>query len=81
MSEIDIRETSKQSIGRIRFADSETEGGDGFSQADVMRFDEDAENVEIMESSNGDFVRINSKEHALNLIKALEKAIELEWLK
>lgn len=26
------------------------------------------------------FMRIQDKEHALNLIKALEKAIELKWL-
>lgn len=29
----------------------------------------------------GDKIRIHSKEIALNLIKALEKAIELNWVK
>lgn len=37
--------------------------------------------IAIHETGNDDNVRIVSVEHARNLIKALEKAIELGWLK
>lgn len=36
--------------------------------------------VSIYEGA-GDYVVVQDKKHALNLIKALEKAIELKWLK
>lgn len=41
------------------------------SDGDIFINDQDCNN----------FVAINSKEHALNLIKALNKAIDLGWVK
>ncbi|WPJ20549.1 hypothetical protein vBPFY1MI_165 [Pseudomonas phage vB_PF_Y1-MI] len=72
--EVDIRDVNVK-VDVIRFADQEH---DSCGQADVLEliFDE----VRIFETSNGDYVRINSLEHAKNLIIAINLAIEKEWL-
>lgn len=73
--EVDIRSNGSK-IDVIRFADKYTVIGT--AQADTMEsvFDE----VRIFETSNGDYVRISSLEHAQNLITAINLAIEKEWL-
>lgn len=70
MTSIDIRKEQVDDIDEIIFADNDAyclirTGGDIIDIYDISE----------------DYVQIVSKEHALNLIKALEKAIELEWLK
>ena len=79
MSEIDIRTNNTAKVGTIRFADKETSGRFSCSQADVISKTEGGA-LRILESNNSDYVRINSKEHADNLIAALNKAKELGWL-
>lgn len=71
--EVDIRDVSVE-VDVIRFADQEH---DSCGQADVLEliFDE----VRVRESTNGDYVRVNSVEHAEHLITALKLAIEKEW--
>ena len=73
--EIDIRDHIVQKVTGIRFSQNRT--ASGYRQASVLRGG--ANEADIVEDDNGNFVRINGKQHALNLIKALEKAIELGW--
>lgn len=75
MSEIDIRDYGDGEIRKIRFFD---ECYDGMSAADVIRLAGDE--IQIIESGNSDYVRVYTAEQAKNLIKALEKALELEWV-
>lgn len=72
--EIDIRrEATPQKIRAIRFASPFAESSR--AQADILHFEEGA--IDIHESETGDYVRIRSREQALNLIVALKKALEL----
>ena len=76
---IDIRSIVEENpITEIRFAD-EYRGGTAFRQADTMS--PDGEAVRIVESGNRDYVRVWNKAHAQDMIAALEKAIDLGWLK
>lgn len=74
--EIDIREVGTE-VSVIRFADEER--SDGGYQATIL-IEGDCGQVNIMEDGTEDYVRITNKQHAHDLIKALEKAIELGWL-
>lgn len=78
MSTIDVRNISSSTVHEIRFADAESRGGS--YQASVIS-QGTCNDIEIYEGDNGDYIRVLSIEHAQDLIKALEKAIELEWLK
>jgi hypothetical protein len=64
--QIDIRETEEE-INEIVFAD---EG----SHAHTL-----TKSHYTSIRDNCDYVNLCNKEHALNLIKAIEKAIELDW--
>lgn len=76
---IDIRSIVEENpITEIRFAD-EYRDGTAFRQADTMSQDGSA--VRIVESGNRDYVRVWNKAHAQDMIAALEKAIDLGWLK
>lgn len=80
MSSIDIRNEGNEEIDSIVFADSS--GEDGFPQANnITQCNYDG--VPYICIENGDCIEIviNTKEHVLNLIKALNKAIELGWVK
>lgn len=80
MSTYDVRSNNEETITEIVFADYLD--SDDCSQAyrifpDVLT---SAKQKYIVISQEVDSVVINSKEHALNLIKALNKAIELGWI-
>lgn len=76
MSEIDVR-TSGVVVDQIRFSDQEW---DGMGAADVLK-NCGPDEVQIRETANSDYVRVYDRKHAENLIKALEKAIDLGWLR
>ncbi|MOA05718.1 hypothetical protein D3C78_1253280 [compost metagenome] len=77
--ELDVRK-GVSDITVIRFADYDADDQISGDQADILR-NGPFNQLELIESHNGDYVRVNGVEHARNLIKALEKAIELGWLK
>ena len=80
MSTIDIREETKEEINAIVFADDYYNNKEGDEQANVIVRDYTADQKFIKIMDTWECVIINSKEHAENLIKALNKAIELGWL-
>ncbi|WYV99734.1 hypothetical protein Roomu2_00054 [Pseudomonas phage vB_PpuM-Roomu-2] len=86
MSTIDIRfEETPKPITTINFADKGInpivgKGGSAVAAHCVHRPKCDEHFVQIRDNSN-EFVNIVSVAHARNLIKALERAIQLGWLK
>lgn len=72
---IDIRTMNDGKVSVIRFADKERETCTATNlkllTSGCVAIEED--------DGDGDDVRINSLEHAQNLILSLEKAIELGW--
>lgn len=86
MRTIDIRfEPSPAPITTINFADKGInaivgKGGSAVAAHCVHRPKVDEHFLQIRDNSN-EFVNVVSADHARNLIKSLEKAIELEWLK
>lgn len=88
MCTFDVRKNEEKEIREIIFADRKSQGI-GASQASslepwplqfgfVMIRDFSEENYEQDEDS---YVLVSTKAHAENLIKALDKAIDLGWLK
>lgn len=81
--EIDIRTVGPtEEITVVRFAD--TEFDNTYGQVDIVRRGPAMAGigiVELVESDNGDYVRIYSAEHARNLIAALDYAIDNSWIK
>lgn len=75
MATIDIREVNEEMIDCIIF--SEETDGMGCTLAFKLTTHPDGTWL----GDRYDMVRIKNKEHAQNLIKALNKAIELGWLK
>ena len=75
MKSIDIREGVEEIITEIVF--SEDQNCDTTPLACILRKDGKFTTI----SDTCDHVIIESKEHALNLIKALHKSIELGWVK
>lgn len=69
--QIDIREKEADKIERIIFADPVS-----LDSGYVLNLNFDPNGLTVIESEDS-FVFIDSKEDALNLIKALQKAIEL----
>lgn len=76
MSTLDIREAATDEVSKIVFGDEVV--GSRTVAHKLTRFSE--LHVAIGDSSN-DKVLLHSKQHALDAIKAIQKAIELEWLK
>lgn len=76
MSTLDIRKADSGPVERIVFAD-EVVGGTHVAHK-LTRFP--GAHVAIGDCSR-DKVLLHSKQHALDAIKAIQKAIELEWLK
>ena len=70
--EIDIRRVESDEVDVIRFA----EDSDCYMNASILKCD--SSNIYI-EDGDDCALRLESESHALNLIKALEKAIELNW--
>lgn len=78
--EIDIRKASlTPKISVIRFSSPVDNGVDGLglSCADCVRIENDGQVFEVVETNTEDYVRLYSKQQVRNLIKALEKALEL----
>lgn len=72
----DVRDEKEERIGAIAFADRE----ESPFQAYVINQSSAYSNT--VEIHDGDeYVLVRDKEHAKNMIKALNKAIELGWLK
>lgn len=78
MKTIDIRDAVQNEISEIVFADATAD--DGSLQANRLSPHQRGADVRLYDGS-GDYVYLNSIEHARNLIKGLEKVIELGWLK
>jgi len=77
MSEFDVLENASEDINKIRVADY----NDVYYAVELI--EKCAVNVNIAEFRASDeptTLKIVGKEHAENLIKGLEKAIELGWL-
>lgn len=80
MTVFDVREENKKEIKGIVFSESESSGGYEYDIGYFLsNWEEDGTFVKI--SDGLDFVLVESAEHARNLQKALDKAIELGWLK
>lgn len=78
MFEYDVRKSSSETISKVVF--SEYSGKSGFDISHYITKALDFTGcIKIWDSS--EFVLIESAEHARNLQKALDKAIELGWLK
>ena len=73
----DVRADKPSKIGKIVFANPDSL--EGYTQAEYITPATDDDNCVLIKDVE-DYVAIYSKQHALNLIKALEKAIELKWL-
>jgi hypothetical protein len=81
MSEFDVRKANQEEYTNIRFSQEEVHGTTAAYQ--LVKWD--YEGIMIQDSDydkikTRGFVVIVDKNHALNLIKAIEKAIELRWL-
>lgn len=80
MATFDVRDNNSSEVDTILFAD--TRGGfEEYSQGYSIRKSVDFRSGIQIDDEDGGFILISTKQHALDLIKALEKAIELKWLK
>lgn len=77
MATFDVRDNPATTVDKIVFADRSDYR---YTIATQLEFDGD-DDIIVTSSGNDDYVRIHSIAHAQNLIKALNKAIELGWLK
>ena len=77
MSTYDVRSNNEEVIDEIVFAEKYCGGSQAFR---ICQDWSSTHEKYIVISDGCDFTIINSKEHALNLIKALNKAIELGWI-
>lgn len=78
--EIDVRQTAQVVVDIIRFADDD-DAKTGSTYASVlMESSSYPGTVEIMDQT-GDYLLIRDAEMARDLIKALDKAVKLGWLK
>ena len=72
----DVRTDENFEVDKIVFSNEENVSG--YIQADNIVPDKAVCGISISDADCN--VNVYGKEHALNLIKALEKAIELKWL-
>lgn len=75
----DVRVGATQVISKICFADEKDSVGAPQAYQITPEVYQDSKYVELS-NATGEMVLINSIDHAKNLIKALEKTIELGWL-
>jgi hypothetical protein len=75
MSAFDVRDGAENNITSIIIADDHPT----VVIATNLTPSESREGVVLINDVSDDYVMINSEEHANNLIKALNKAIELKW--
>ena len=75
----DVRVGDTHVISEILFADEEDSVGSTQACKITPEVYQDSKYSELSDAT-GEQVLINSVDHAKNLIKALEKAIELGWL-
>lgn len=73
--ELDIRTNEPEKVTVLRFADD----SDYYTASGIIC--ESHGVVSVVDIEEGRDLRIFSEEHAQNLIKALNKAIELGWFK
>lgn len=71
--QIDIRGNEHAAIDSIRVADRD----EAYYVAEVVERGESG--VNITDTDSGKYVSVLDKEHAQNLIKGLQKAIDLGW--
>lgn len=79
MATFDVRSENTSEVDTITFADSRG-GQEGYCQGDSIRKSVDFNSGVQIDDKNEGFILISTEQHALDLIKALEKAIELKWL-
>lgn len=80
MATFDVRSQNTSEVDTITFADSRG-GQEEYCQGYSIRKSVDFNSGIQIDDNDDSFVLISTKQHALDLIKALEKAIELKWLK
>lgn len=73
--EIDIREVNVEDVIKIRVADPNT----SYTNADMVMIGDAPQKCCIQDSEGGYNLGIFSREHALNLIAGIQKAIDLGW--
>lgn len=77
MGVFDVRGEKNEEVDTIIFAERNDRDGDEQAyRLSKSTFD----GFVLIEDSGSDSVVLSSKEHAQNLIKAVEKAIDLGWL-
>lgn len=82
MSVFDVRNNPVEEITEIVFAEPRHNDEDNTPQAYSIEVGGEIRGDFVaISDAGGECVFINSKEHAENLIKALNKAIELNWVK
>ena len=81
MATFDVRKDIAASTTLILFADTRGGGFEEYSQGYSIRKAVDFRSGIQIDDEDEGFILISTKQHALDLIKALEKAIELKWLK
>ena len=79
MSVFDVRK--KSTIGEIIFSTEVASDTGSTSLAYMVRVYKYNNNFVEIRDGGEEFILLESKEHARNLQKALDKAIELGWLK
>lgn len=81
---LDIRKTDATPFTEIQWAASGPKGNGGPVQAfRMIHFTDNSGSIEFVQLKDrtGEFVNVADAESARNLQKALDKAIELGWLK
>ena len=81
MAAFDVRNDNGVELDTILFADTRGGGFEEYSQGYSIRKAVDFRSGIQIDDEDEGFILISTKQHALDLIKALEKAIELKWLK
>lgn len=77
MSEFDVRLKQSDTVTLIRFQDD----GHDYDIATHLVIKPNYDNYVGIVDNGNEFVLIQSAQHAVYLIQALEKAVELGWLK
>lgn len=76
--EIDIRNSAAEKVDCIRVASTIE---DGASHVECIRKYSSDNYVVLLDTESCETLRIFDREHALHIIKGINKAIELGWLK